>query len=101
MFSVGPQGSEDGPRYFADVKAKVIFGIAIHRFKNKKAILNNMKELDFEFEIGKLSREDYDRLRQDYLAQAQETLQAMDHLRVREEIEQMIENEVRSRRRVP
>ena len=68
---------------------------------NKKTILNNMKELDFEFEIGKLSREDYDRLRQDYLAQAQETLQAMDHLRVREEIEQMIENEVRSRRRVP
>lgn len=66
----------------------------------KAAILDNMRELDFELEIGTLSREDYSRLRQDYLQQAQEAVQELDNLRVREEIEELIENDVRSRRRI-
>ena len=67
---------------------------------SKKAlILDNLKELDFDHEMGKLSEEDYTRLRQGYMNEAQETLEAIDRLKVREEIEQLIEGEVRERRR--
>ncbi len=65
----------------------------------KVSIMDNLKELDFEYEMGKLSDEDYNRLRQGYLQEAQETIQAIDKLKVREEIEELIESEVRSRRR--
>jgi hypothetical protein len=65
----------------------------------KVSIMDNVKELDFEYEMGKLSDEDYSRLRQGYLQEAQETIQAIDELKVREEIEELIEAEVRSRRR--
>ncbi|MEE9268835.1 MAG: hypothetical protein V3V49_01095 [Candidatus Krumholzibacteria bacterium] len=65
----------------------------------KVSIMDNLKELDFEYEMGKLSDEDYNRLRQGYLQEAQETIQAIDQLKVREEIEELIESEVRSRRR--
>ena len=68
---------------------------------SKKAnILENLKELDFENDIGKLSEEDYSRLRQGYLSEAQEVVKAIDTLKVKKEIEDMIESEVRSRRRI-
>ena len=65
----------------------------------KASILSNLKELDFEYEMGKLSDEDYNRQRQGYFKEAQDTVQALDKLKVREEIEQLIETEVRARRR--
>ena len=66
----------------------------------KASILDNLKELDFENDIGKLSEEDYARLRQEYLIEAQEVVKAIDTLKVKKDIEDMIEEEVRSRRRI-
>ena len=66
----------------------------------KASILDNVRELDFENDMGKLSEEDYSRLRQGYLSEAQDVVKAIDELKVREEIEDLIESEVRSRRRI-
>jgi hypothetical protein len=65
----------------------------------KELVLDNLKELDFDYEMGKLSDEDYTRLRNGYLAEAQEVVQAIDKLQVQVEIEQLIESDVRERRR--
>jgi hypothetical protein len=66
----------------------------------KTAILENIKELDFEHEMGKLSEEDYSRLRNDYLRETQEVVAAIDRLKIQEEIEELIESDVRNRRRI-
>lgn len=66
----------------------------------KQLVYENIKELDFEHEMGKLAEEDYTRLRQGYLMEAQEVLKAVDKLKIKEEIEELIEGEVRSRRRI-
>jgi hypothetical protein len=66
----------------------------------KAMILENIKELDFEYEMDKLSEEDYTALRNDYLKEAQQVVEAIEKLKIREEIEELIESEVRSRRRI-
>ncbi len=66
----------------------------------KAGVLENIRELDFEHEMGKLSEEDYSRLRQGYLLEAQDIVKSIDKLKVKEEIEDLIEHEVRSRRRI-
>ena len=66
----------------------------------KATIMENIKELDFEHDMGKLSEEDYSRLRNDYLREVQEVVAAIDKLKIQEEIEELIESEVRSRRRI-
>jgi hypothetical protein len=72
----------------------------LNYLNSKKAlVLENVKELDFEYEMGKLSDGDYARLRAGYLAEAEGVLQALDQLKIREEIEELIEGEVRTRRR--
>jgi hypothetical protein len=66
----------------------------------KASVYDNIKELDFEYEMGKLSEEDYSSLRQGYMAEAQEVVKALENLKVKEEIEELIEGEVRSRRKI-
>ena len=38
--------------------------------RRKETIYENIKDLDFEYKMGKLSDEDYQRLQQDYLTEA-------------------------------
>jgi len=68
--------------------------------QKKDSVYANIKELDFEYEMGRLSEEDFRRIRQDYLAEAEEVIKAIDKVKVREEIEELIESEVRERRRI-
>lgn len=65
----------------------------------KQSVYENIRELDFEYEMGKLAEEDYSRVRQGYLMEAQETLKAIERIKIRKEIEDLIESDVRSRRR--
>ena len=71
-----------------------------HLHFKKARIEENLRELDFEHEMGKLSEQDYAALREGYANEADEVAKAIDKHRVREEIEEMIETEVRSRRRI-
>jgi hypothetical protein len=66
----------------------------------KARIEENLRELDFEHEMGKLSEQDYSALREGYVKEIDEITKALDRLRVKEEIEELIEGEVRSRRRI-
>ncbi len=70
-----------------------------HLNAKKATILDNIKELDFDYEMGKLSDDDHSALRADCLREAQEVVQAVEQLKIREEIEELIESEVRNRRR--
>ena len=66
----------------------------------KGRIEENMRELEFEYQMGKLSSEDYSALRSGYASEAEEVDKAMDKFKTREEIRDLIESEVRSRRRI-
>lgn len=66
----------------------------------KTLIFENIKELEFEYEMGKLSEEDYASLRQGYLREAEEVTKEIDELKVRAEIQELIEEDVRTRRRI-
>jgi hypothetical protein len=69
--------------------------------KSKKAsIENNIRELEFEHQMGKLSEQDYETLRQGYENEVGKIDQSLDKLRIKKNIEEVIEEEVRSRRRV-
>jgi hypothetical protein len=73
----------------------------LHHLTFKKArIEENLRELDFEHEMGKLSEQDYAALREGYATEADEVAKAVDRFKIREEIEELIEGEVRSRRRI-
>jgi hypothetical protein len=89
-------------RYLYDIEHVFSTGDVrqLNYLNNKKElVLDNLKELDFEYEMGKLSEDDYARLRNGYLAEAQQVVQAIDRVKVRAEIEELIEGDVRERRR--
>lgn len=71
-------------------------------FLNSKRVLvaNNLRELEFEHEMGKLSDQDYDVLRRGYETELAGIDAAVDRLRIKKDIENLIEDEVRSRRRI-
>ncbi len=48
--------------------------------QRKETVYANIKELDFDYHMGKLSEEDYQRLRAQYKAEAVEILQQIDRL---------------------
>jgi hypothetical protein len=66
----------------------------------KARIEENARELEFEYQMGKLSEEDYSALRSGYASEAEEVTKAIDKFKTRVEIGDFIESEVRSRRRI-
>ena len=68
--------------------------------QRKLNTLENIRELDFDYQMGKLADEDYQHLRDGYMHEAEEIIEAVDKLRIQAEIEELIEEEVRSRRRI-
>jgi hypothetical protein len=66
----------------------------------KARIEENVRELEFERQMGKLSEEDYTALREGYAKEEGEVAKALDRFKLKEEIENLIENDVRARRRI-
>lgn len=100
LFVVHPMATRR--RHLHDFDEMFDFGNARERqyLQAKKAgVLENMKELDFEYETGKLSEEDYQRLRTGYLSEAHEIVEAIDKLQVQDEIKALIDSDVQRRRR--
>jgi hypothetical protein len=71
-----------------------------HLHHKKTRIEENLRELEFEHEMGKLSEQDFAALREGYANEADEVAKAIERHRIKEEIEELIEGEVRSRRRI-
>ncbi len=63
-------------------------------------VIDSIDELEFEYRMGKLSPEDFERLQRDYMAEAKKTASAADALKITRELEDLIEREVRSRRKL-
>ena len=69
-------------------------------YAKRSTVLENLRDLDNEFAMGKLSDDDHKRLRAGLMAEAAEVIQQIDEAHLRREIEDMIESDVKSRRKV-
>ncbi len=67
--------------------------------QKKEAIYENMKDLEFEYKIGKLSQEDYQKLRDEYQSEAASVLEQIDAIENSEEYNAQVEKEVEAKRR--
>lgn len=69
-------------------------------YGQKNLVFDNIKDLEMEHQMGKLSETDYTRLRAGLMNEAERVVKEIDKAEVKREIEDLIEGEVRSRRRV-
>ena len=49
--------------------------------RKKQTVYENMKDLEFEYKMGKLSEEDYQRLRDDYSREAYEVIHRIESIK--------------------
>jgi hypothetical protein len=69
--------------------------------QQKRAIVyDNIKDLDFEYAMGKLADADYERLRNTLMEEAEEIVGEIDKAQIAREIDELIESEVLKRRRI-
>lgn len=69
-------------------------------YSRRSVVYDNIRDLDNEFQMGKLSVDDHQRLRDGLMAEAAEIVRAIDEAHLRREIEDMIERDARARRKV-
>jgi hypothetical protein len=65
--------------------------------RRKAMLYANMKDLEFEFEMGKLSETDFQRLREEDRAEAARILSEIDTLEDRGDVDAIIEREIAAR----
>ena len=62
------------PLFAREAAAEVVLASdvtpAVHLEEQRKVIYENVEDLEFEYQAGKLSEEDYQRTRQDYMTEA-------------------------------
>jgi hypothetical protein len=66
--------------------------------RRKALLYSNMKDLEFEFQMGKLSEADHERLRAEDRAEAARILREIDALEDRGDVDAIIEREIAARR---
>lgn len=69
-------------------------------YSRRSVVYDNLRDLDNEFQMGKLSAADHQRLRDGLMVEAADTVRAIDAAHVRREIEDVVERDVRSKRKV-
>ncbi len=69
-------------------------------YAQRDVVYDNIKDLEAEHAMGKLADEDFIRLRTQLFAEAQEIIRRIDEVQVRREIESLIEEDARRRRKV-
>jgi hypothetical protein len=69
-------------------------------YARRSVVYDNMRDLDGEFQMGKLSKEDHERLRDGLMAEAAEIVQEIDQAHIRREVEDAIEADVSAQRRL-
>jgi hypothetical protein len=63
-------------------------------------VYDNLRDLDGEFQMGKLSVEDHGRLRDGLMAEAAGIVKEIDEAHIRREVEDAIEADARAQRRI-
>ena len=69
-------------------------------YARRNVVYDNLRDLDNEFQMGKLSDTDHGRLRDGLMAEAAEIVKEIDEAHIRREVEDAIEADVRSKRRL-
>lgn len=82
-----------------NLEVELLAETELDRLLNRKAIVyTNLKDLDFEYKLGRLSDADFHRLEAGYKAEAAQILQKLDQLGVEKNIDEIIERDVATRR---
>src|SRR5262245_16310367 len=69
-------------------------------YARRSVVYDNLRDLDSEFQMGKLSETDHQRLRDGLISEAAGIVKEIDEAHVRREVEDAIEADARSRRRI-
>ncbi|HKW15805.1 MAG TPA: hypothetical protein VJS69_15070 [Candidatus Krumholzibacteria bacterium] len=69
-------------------------------YARRNVVYDNLRDLDNEFQMGKLSQDDHQRLRDGLMAEAAGIVKEIDEAHIRREVEDAIETDVRSKRRL-
>jgi hypothetical protein len=88
-------------RYYLDDLLGTSEEKRISYLQQKKALAyDNIKDLEFEHDMGKLAQSDYDRLRAGLLDEAETVVNDLDRARVKREIDELIERDIQDKRRI-
>ena len=66
--------------------------------RKKEVILGNMQDLDFEYKCGKLSDQDYQRIRGEMTAEAAMVLQEIESIESSKDLDALIRREISARK---
>ena len=66
--------------------------------RKKEVVLGNIQDLDFEYKCGKLSAEDYNKVRAEMTAEAGAVLRQIDHIEKSQDLDALIRREISARR---
>lgn len=82
-----------------------VLGLSEHKtlnylYSKRNTVYENIKDLEMEFDMGKLAKSDFERLREGLLAEAQQVVMKIDDARARQEVEDLIERDAQSHRKV-
>ena len=69
--------------------------------RKKEVVLGNIQDLDFEYKCGKLSEEDYKKVRSEMTAEAAAVLHDIDSIESTQDLDALIRREVLARRKQP
>jgi hypothetical protein len=69
--------------------------------RKKEVILGNIQDLDFEYKCGKLSEEDYKKIRGEMSAEAAAVFHEIDSIESSKDLDALIRREVQARRGKP
>jgi hypothetical protein len=69
-------------------------------YARRSVVYDNLRDLDNEFQMGKLSQADHERLRDGLMSEAAGIVKEIDEAQIRREVEDTIEADARSRRRI-
>jgi len=69
-------------------------------YSRRSVVYDNLRDLDNEFQMGKLTEADHQRLRDGLMAEAAEVVREIDAAHMRREVEEAIERDAKSRRKV-
>ena len=68
--------------------------------QKKTLAYDNIKDLDFEHDMGKLAESDYQRLRGGLMDEAENVVIELDKAQIKREIDDLIEREVQDKRKI-
>jgi hypothetical protein len=67
--------------------------------RKKEVVLGNIQDLDFEYKCGKLSEEDYQKIRAEMSAEAALVFQEIEHIESAADLDALIRREISARNR--